>query len=174
MYRLYVAAVPVAILGCSLVGCNTNKEPRPIDHRDEPGEYREKVREGVIKRIGIPGQPVTNRDDLIGSWDVAADTSFGKLPPEPMSVYHLRADGSCVTETTTGTRTHRDTGKWRLNDDGTFSHLTVFPPDPSTPGLEKGAVEDNRYFLLGLADGRRVLWNGDGSLLLVLSGRRSP
>jgi hypothetical protein len=120
----------------------------------------------------MDGQPVTNRDDLVGSWDVASETSFGKQPPQPLFVYHLRADGSCVIETTLGGRTHQDTGKWRLNDDGTFTLLIDCPPDPATPGLEHGAVDESRYFLLALRDGRRVLWNGDGSLLLVLSRQR--
>jgi hypothetical protein len=150
-----------------------NKEPPPIDHMDEVGAYRERVREGVMKRVGMQGQPVASRDALVGSWDVAAATSLGKAPPEPRFVYHLGADGGCVIETTVGGRTHRDTGKWRLNGDGTFTLLIDCPPDPSTPGLEQGAVDESRYFLLGLPDGRRVLWNGDGSLLLVLTARRS-
>jgi hypothetical protein len=172
MSRLYVAVVPVAVLACYLTGCNMNTEPRPIDEKDEAGDYRQRVREGVEKRIGMQGQPITSADELVGSWDVAADTSMGKLPPEPMFVYHLRREGSCVMEMTAGGRTHRDTGNWRLNGDGTFTLLTDCPPDPSTPGLEDGAVDEARYFLLGLPDGRRVLWNGDGSSLLVLSGRR--
>jgi hypothetical protein len=149
------------------------KEPPAIDHMDEAGAYRDKVREGVVKRVGMQGQPITGRDELVGSWDVALDTSFGKEPPEPRFVYHLRVDGSCVFETAVVGRTHRDTGKWRLNGDGTLSLLIDCPPDPSTPGLEQGAVDESRYFVLGLPDGRRVLWNGDGSLLFVLAGRRS-
>jgi hypothetical protein len=172
MRRLYPGVVWVAVIACSLTGCNVNKEPRPIDHRDEPGEYRARVREGVLKRVGMQGQPVANRDALIGSWEVAMDTSFGKAPPQPLSVYHLRADGGCDIETTTGGRKHRDTGRWRLNDDGTFTLLIDCRPDPTTPGVEHGAVDESRYFLLGLPDGRRVLWDGDGSLLLVLSARR--
>jgi hypothetical protein len=172
MRRLYLALVSAAVIGCSLTGCHMNKEPSAIDHKDEPGEYREKVRQAVLNRVGMQGQPVTSRHELVGSWQVAADTSFGKRSPEPVFVYHLRVDGSCVIETTVGGRTHRNTGKWRLNDDGTFTLLTNCPPDPSMPGLEHGAVDESRYFLLGLPDGRRVLWNGDGSLLLLLSGRR--
>lgn len=173
MRWLHVGLAPVAVIACYLTGCNMNKEPPAIDYKDEPGEYRNQVRQGVMKRVGMQGQPVASRDELVGSWDVAADTSFGKLPPEPICVYHLRADGSCLIDTNTaGGGTHRDAGKWRLNDDGTFTLLTDCPPDPSTPGLEQGAVDESRYFLLGLPDGRRVLWNGDGSMLLVLSARR--
>jgi hypothetical protein len=151
-----------------------DNEPSAIDHKDEPGEYRARVREGVLRRVGMEGQPLTSRDQLVGSWDVAADTSMGKLPPEPMAVYHLRPNGSCLIETTIRGRTHRDSGKWRLNGDGTFTLLMDCAPDPSTPGLEQGAVDASRYFILGLPDGRHVLWNGDGSLLLVLSGQRAP
>jgi hypothetical protein len=173
MRRVYFALVPVAVIACSLIGCNMAKEPSAIDPKDEPGEYRDKVREAVLKRVGMQGKPIASRGELVGSWDVAADTSFGKMPPQPLFVYHLRADGSCIIETTAGGGTHRDTGKWRLNDDATLTLLTDSPADPSIPGLEHGAVDESRYFLLGLPDGRRVLWNGDGSLLLLLSGRPS-
>jgi hypothetical protein len=144
-----------------------NKEPPAIDHKDEPGAYRQKVREGVEKRMGVQGQAVKSGDELIGSWDVAPETT-----KEPAFVYHLRQDGNCVIETIAEGGRHQDTGKWRLNADGTLTLVTEIPPDPSIPGLEKGAEEENKYFLLSLRDGRRVMWNGDGSLLLVLSARR--
>jgi hypothetical protein len=130
-----------------------NQEPRAIDSKDEPGQYRDQVRAGVLKRVGMSGQPVTSRDDMVGTWDVGIDTSFGKLPPEPTFVYHLEADGGCVIDTMVGTNTLQNSGTWRLHDDGTLT------------------LDQSRYFLLALADGRRVLWNGDGSLLLVLSRR---
>ena len=142
MRRLYLAIVPAAVIAGTLIGCNMNKEPSVIDHNDEPGEYRDKVREGILKRVGMQGQPIGSRDELVGEWDVAADTSFGKMPPQPLFVYHLGTDGSCFIETTVGGGTHRDTGKWRLNDDGTFTVLTDCPPDPSVPGLEQGAVDE--------------------------------
>src|SRR5262249_39839173 len=108
--QLYLALVPVAVLACSFAGCNLDNEPRPIDHKDEPGDYRQKVREGVEKRVGMRGQPVTGPDELVGSWDVAADTSLWELPPKPMFVYHLHADGISVVETTAGGGEQRNTG----------------------------------------------------------------
>jgi hypothetical protein len=168
----YLGILLLAALACSLSACNRGKEPLVIDHMDEPGEYRARVREAVLKRLGTEGAPVAGREAMVGSWDVAFAASFGKLPPEPRCVYHLRADGGCTIETAAAGHTHRDTGRWRLNADGTFTLLIDCRPDPSTPGLERGGVDESRYFLLGLADGRRVMWNGDGSLLLVLSSRR--
>src|SRR6516162_63421 len=98
--------------------CNMNKEPKPIDHQDEPGEYRDRVREGVMQRVGMQGQPITSRDEMVGTWDAAIDTSFGKSPPEPMFVYHLDADGRCVIEITLASGTIGNTGTWQLNEDG--------------------------------------------------------
>jgi hypothetical protein len=173
--RPYLALAPVAVLAWHFAGCNMNNEPRPIDHKDEPGDYRQKVREGVEKRVGMRGQPITRPDELVGSWDVAADTSFGELPPKPMFVYHLRADGSSIVETTVGGGTggtHRDTGEWRLNRDGTFSLLTWCPPAPEF-GIDEPQLEEDRRHVAALADGRLVMWNGDGSSLLVLSRKRS-
>lgn len=118
------------------------------------------------------GQAISSRDGFVGSWDVAVDTSFGKLPPEPMSICHLGADGTCVTETTAGGATHRDIGQWRLNGDGTFSLLTWCPPDPEF-GIDEPQLDEDRRHVAALADGRLVMWNGDGSLLVVLS-RRTP
>jgi hypothetical protein len=149
-----------------------NNERRPIDHKDDPGDYRQTVREGVEKRVGMRGQPVTRPDELVGSWEVAADTSLGKLPPKPLFVYHLREDGSSIIETTAGGGTHRNTGEWRLNRDGTFSLLTWCQPDPEF-GIDKPQLDEERSFVAALADGRLVMWNGDGSLLLVLSRQRS-
>jgi hypothetical protein len=149
-----------------------DNEPLPVDHKDEPGDYRQQVREGVEKRVGMRGQPVTGPDELVGSWDVAADTSLGELPPKPMFVYHLHTDGSSVVETTAGDRMHRNTGEWRLNSDGTFSLLTWCPPDPEF-GIDKPQLDEERNFVAALADGRLVMWNGDGSLLLVLSRQLS-
>ncbi len=89
-----------------------------------------------------------------------------------MFVYHLRADGSSLIETTAGGGTHRDTGEWRLNRDGTFSLLTRCPPAPEF-GIDEPQMEEDRRLVAALTDGRLVMWNGDGSLLLVLSRQRS-
>jgi hypothetical protein len=130
-----------------------NQEPRGIDPMDEPGEYRDKVRQGVAKRVGMVGQPLAKRDELFGSWEVAVDTSFGKSPPQPLGIYHLEGDGSCVIETTVAGGTVRNTGKWELNDDGTFKLLIDCAPDPDIPGLEDGAADESRFFVLALPEG---------------------
>jgi hypothetical protein len=156
-----------------LIGCNKAGEPAPIDIKDEPGEYRARVRESIQERIGMRGEPIKDRNDLVGDWDVAYDRWFEKLPPKLVFVYHMQADGTLSIETLLDGRRLQDSGWWKLNSDGTFTKLISCPPDPSIPGLENGAIDDSRYHLLGLADGRRVIWNGDGSLVLILSPQKS-
>lgn len=176
----YLEAMLVAVI-CCLAGCNLKrepnmkKEPRLIDHKDEYGEYRDRVREGVLKELGVQGQgdPIASRNQMIGWWDSSVNPSLEQQPPETDFVYHLRADGSCLVKTIVGERSFEEVGQWRLNDDGTFSFIFIDPPDPSVPGLENGGGEENRRFLLGLPDGRRVLWNGDGSHRELLSPRET-
>lgn len=157
-----------------LVGCNKTTEPAPIDHMDEPGEYRARIRESVQQRIGNRGEPVKDRTELIGDWDVSYDRWFEKLPTKLAFIYHLHADGTLLIETLVDDRRLEDFGQWRLNSDGTFSEVIECLPDPTIPGMENGAIDESRFHLLGLRDGRRVLWNGDGSLVLLLSRRNPP
>lgn len=151
------------------------REPRLIDHKDEYGEYRDRVRKAVLREVGMQGQgeSIASRDQLVGWWDSTGNPSLEQQPPETDSVYHLQSDGGCLVKTIIGERIFEENGRWRLNDDGTFSLLFADPPDPSVPGLEHGATEERRYFLLGLPDGRRVLWNGDGSHVELLSPRET-
>lgn len=163
----------MAAVCCCCAGCDMKSEPRLIDHKDEYGEYRNRVRANVLSEVGAQGQgePITSRDQLIGWWDV--DAVYINEPPEPLFIYHLRADGSCIIKIVNGRKKEEDNTKvrWKLNDNGTFSLFFEYPPDPSIPGFENAAIEEQRRFLLGLREGRRVLWNGDGSSVSLLSPR---
>jgi hypothetical protein len=143
-------------------------EPAPIDHKDETGEYRDQVRAGVFSRVEAPGQPVASRDQVAGSWDVAF-VGLGPAPT-PMFVYHLREDGKATIEVVAQAGL-TSVGEWRLNPDGTFSLLTRYPPDPAL-GIDEPQTEDDRRHVAALPGGRLVMWNGDGSLTLLLSPRR--
>lgn len=142
-------------------------EPAPIDHKDEPGEYRSRVRTGVFTRVGCPGLPVASRDQLVGSWDVAF-VGLGPAPT-PMFVYHLRGDGTAAIEMA-GQAEPPSAAEWRLNADGTFSLLRWCPADPEF-GMPEPQLDEDRRHLAALADGRLVMWNGDGSSVLLLSPR---
>jgi hypothetical protein len=142
-------------------------EPGPIDMKDIPGPYRDEVRAAVLGRLG-GGGPLARPEELTGSWDVAFDRSLGGAT-QPAFVYHLRPDGTSEVEVAGG-EVGPTTGHWSLNPDGTFSLMTWCPPLPEVAIPEWG-MEEARFHLAGLADGRRVIWDGDGSLVLVLSPR---
>jgi hypothetical protein len=145
------------------------EEPLPIDHKDEFGEHRATVREGVQRRLGVCGTPITDRKALVGVWDVYSGRRIGHSA-KPVFVFHLADDGRCRVEDVESD-SPPSLGAWLLNADGTFSWLTPCPPDPTIPGLEHGAIDEDRRHLLGLPNGRFVLWNGDGSSVLVFCAR---
>ena len=141
-------------------------EASPIDHKDEPGEYRAQVRAAVFGRVGGTGQPVTSEEQLVGSWDVVVVGPAGPLPG-PAFVYRLGGEGDSVVEVV-GQSEKPSAGEWRLNPDATFSLLTWCPPDPEF-GIDDPQLDEDRRHVAALADGRVVMWNGDGSLVLLLA-----
>ncbi len=138
----------------------------PIDHKDEAGEYRAQVRAAVFGRAGETGQPVTSREQLVGSWDAVVVGLAGPLPV-PAFVYRLGGGGDSVVEVV-GQSGTPSAGEWRLNPDATFSLLTWCPPQPEY-GIDDPQLDEDRRHVAALADGRVVMWNGDGSLVLMLA-----
>ncbi|MGC1276093.1 MAG: hypothetical protein WBC44_20510 [Planctomycetaceae bacterium] len=144
-------------------------EPNPIDHKDEVGDYRHRVREYVFERAGGTGHPVSDPAELVGEWDV---TFLGVGQSGVLAlVYHLRADGSATVEPSDGSWP-ASSDEWRLNQDGTFSLLTWCPADPDY-GIDEPQLDEDRRHLAALADGRLVTWNGDGSSAFLLTPRPS-
>jgi hypothetical protein len=143
-------------------------KPAPIDHKDEPGAYRSQVRAAVFTRIGCAGLSVASRGQLTGSWDVAV-VGLGPAPA-PIFAYHLREDGKAAIERV-GQLGPPSTGEWQPNPDGTFSMLTSCPLDPEF-GIDESSSDEDRRHVAALPDGRLVIWNGDGSMVLLLSPRR--
>ncbi len=140
-------------------------EPVPVDHKDKPGKYRQQVRAGVFSRVGAQGRPVASREPLVGDWAV----SFVGLHGEKLEqrfVYRLKPDGSAVIEMNPEPPSTEN--KWRLNEDGSFSMLVWVAAMPEY-GLPDPCHEEERMHLAALPHGRFVLWNGDGSLVELLS-----
>ena len=142
-------------------------EVGPVDHKDEPGEYRERVRAGVLGRVGAQGSAVTSREKLVGDWLVGF-VGFQGQEPKQAFVYRLTSDGKAVIEMTGQLASTEN--KWRLNEDGSFSMLVWIAamPEyglrPTQPMKKSGCTS-----AVPLPDGRFVLWNGDGSLVKLLS-----
>jgi hypothetical protein len=145
------------------------QEPSPIDHMDEPGEYREQVRAGVFSRFGVLGRPVEDCGHLAGAWDVYFVSLVGP-DPNPAFLYRLDEGGRAALEMI-GQPGPPTAGEWRLNPDGTFSLVQWCPHLPELGILEPQLEEDRRH-VAALPDGRLVAWNGDGSSVLLLSPRQ--
>jgi hypothetical protein len=140
-------------------------EPRPAGVIDAPAACSDEVRTAVLGRFGS-GAPLARAEELVGAWDVA----FGRSQAAaPAFVYRLRDDGTSEVEVVDGA-VGPTAGHWSLNYDGTFSLLTWCAPMPEL-GVPDWGMDEARFHLAALPDGRRVIWNGDGSQVLVLSRR---
>jgi hypothetical protein len=140
-------------------------EDAPVDHKDTPGEYRQRVRAAVLGRVGAQGSAVTSREKLVGGWLVSF-VGFQGQNPKQTFVYRLTSDGKAAVEMAGQPPSTED--EWRLNDDGSFSMLVWVAAMPEY-GLPDPTYEEVRMHLAALPDGRLVLWNGDGSLVKLLS-----
>jgi hypothetical protein len=134
-----------------------------IDHKDESGEYRESVLHDVLSLFEAAASPVSNRSEMVGTWRLLPppDDSF---PDFPVIHYEFLESGEWKSTSRGSPSDPRN--KWRLNEDGTLS-LLRWTPCPHGIRGEPGH-EEQRLFVRALADGQRVLWNGDGSLIKVL------
>ena len=136
-----------------------------IDHKDEAGEYRDSVRDTVLSQFSIPCSIVTNREEMVGTWRWRAS-----IPPvgEVVTEYRFLPTGRFTSKMSRQPQqVSSDKNKWELNQDGTFSLHYWFDADHSTV-VGRAGFEESRYYLRALADGRRVLWNCDGSVVLIL------
>lgn len=137
----------------------------PIDHKDEPDEYRDRVRDDVLSQFTAKASIVISRQDMVGNWRWRTS-----IPPvgEVVADYHFLQSGQFArTISTDPTYVSSQKDRWELNPDGTISMFYWSDAEHSTVRGRAGH-EEIRYFLRALADGKRVLWNGDGSLVLIL------
>jgi hypothetical protein len=140
-------------------------EPSQVEPMETTGADSERVRAAVLGRFG-GGEPLRRTEDMVGEWDVA----FGRSDGAGLAfVYRLQDDGSSEVEVLEGA-VGPTAGHWSLNPDGTFSLHTWCPPLPEL-GVPDWGMDETRFHLAGLADGRRVIWNADGSQVLLLSRR---
>jgi hypothetical protein len=140
-------------------------EPDPIDHKDKPGELRDRVRASIFQRVAAVGALVVSSEQLTGTWHVdfigIRGESIGKR-----YVLRLQPDGQAISEYPGRLPSDRD--RWKLNDDGSFSRWAWCEAMPKY-GIHEPTMEETRMHAAVLEDGRVVLWNGDGSLVKLLS-----
>lgn len=135
-----------------------------IDHKDEPGDYRDRVRAVVLKPFGGRSRRITRPEQLVGDWDVC-----WMGPVDYKRIDQLRADGTyCrkVLDSPIGP----SIGEWRLHPDGSYGEFCWCAPNPEL-GILEPTLDEEKYFIAAISDKRMVTWNGDGSWVLLWTPR---
>jgi len=136
----------------------------PIDHKDSDPEYRAAVRKSVEQTVGEKLLPVENPQSLVGDWEV----SFPRVPAwqgKP-TIYSFRADETYSTSPQPADPAHPS--RWKIERGEAMVQSSWCPPLPEV-GIKKGSYSRQVYHCAWLASGRFVLWNGDSSLIQLLS-----
>jgi hypothetical protein len=134
----------------------------PIDHKDSDREYRAAVREGIETLLGSKLRSLDSPDTLIGDWN----RSFPHLPNgEPQRFTYL-PDGTFLSPYDSADSPF---GKWEVRN-GTYIETTWCEPMPEY-GIEDGTWNPETYHCAATDTGAVALWNGDGSMLLLLTKR---
>ena len=128
----------------------------PIDHKDSDLEYRQEVRDVIEKEYG-PLQSMSSRDELVGKW-------IHSLFSEDDALYVLSEDGTVRCKFDNDANPN---GKWSFETDR-FTDWTWCEADPEF-GLDEGTWNIESYHCMKTKNGRVVLWNGDGSLRMILT-----
>ena len=134
---------------------------QPIDENDEPGAYREAVCAGVLALFGCEASLIASRSDMVGTWEWRAVDEMGEDMGFPPVACQLYEDGRCVSTIPGHPPTEH---QWALNADATLSFCY---PVKVPVGSALPSIDETRFFVRALADGRRVLWNGDASVVKV-------
>jgi hypothetical protein len=134
----------------------------PIDHMDSDTVYRTAVREGVETLLGSKLRSLDSPDTLIGDWD----RSFPRRPDgEPQRFTYL-SDGTFRSRYDSA---DSPPGKWEVRN-GTYMETTWCKPMPEY-GIDDGTWNPETYHCAATDTGAVALWNGDGSMLLLLTKR---
>lgn len=106
-----------------------------------------------------PVVPVESADEILGRWEMRFGGPIGSEAVQ--WVYEFGRDGTV--------KVNGETWTWKINKHGVLSLCVTTPPDPSTPGLEDGAVTEEVRYAFNAEDGRVVLCNEDTSFVEMLT-----
>jgi hypothetical protein len=164
--RTVFVAVFVAII--MVTGVSVHGETmEQIDHKDEPGEYRAAVFAAVQKTLGFKGEPPTGPTVFVGDWICRIGNPYSIATEPPMSYQTFRPDGSSSARAMDGSWENTK-DRWKLNGDLSLSLWSYVEAMPEY-GIDEPTYSEERYHVLVKTQNEFVLFNGDGSLILVYS-----
>lgn len=136
-----------------------------IDHKDEPGEYRNSVYEGVQETLKFKGEKPASPEALLGDWVVRFGNPYSISAAPVTSYQSFLEDGAAPAKAADGSwQSVKD--RWKFNDDGSFSLWAYVDPMPEY-GIDEPTYSEERYHVLMKNSDEFVLFNGDGSLIQV-------
>lgn len=139
-----------------------------IDNKDKPGQDRDAVFEEVQRELNFRGQTPTDAVFFIGDWTCTYSSNFASwdnLPPDVFRSFF--ADGAAPGRAVDGTW-DQPKDRWKFNEDKSFSDWTYIDPMPEY-GIDKPTFSEDRYHVLIRSPDKFVLFNGDGSLIMIYS-----
>ncbi len=136
-----------------------------IDHKDEPGAYRTAVFEAVQRTLDFKGEEPTDRNVFFGDWVCRFGNPYSIGASLPTSYQSFDPDGNAPAKAIDGTwQNLKD--RWALNSDHSFSLWSYVEPMPEY-GIDEPTYSEERYHVLMKSTEEFVLFNGDGSLILI-------
>ena len=136
-----------------------------IDHKDERGEHRDAVFDYVRQNLGFTGSEPTNAEFCLGDWKCSFFQPHLPEKFKPFTYQSFRSDGSAPAKAIDGSFDNPK-DRWVLNDDIGFSLWTYVEPMPEY-GIEEPTFSEDRYHVLIKDQNQFVLFNGDGSIVMV-------
>lgn len=132
----------------------------PIDHKDSDPEYRAAVRRDLETLLGSRLTELTCAEVMLGDWD----RTCPRLPNRPAQRFCYFADGTFAAPYDAEGSPR---GRWGV-EHGVYTEITWGAPSPEY-GIDEGTWNPSAYHCAATESGAIVIWNGDGSLLLLLT-----
>lgn len=118
----------------------------PIDAKDKSPAFRQQIWGSVESRIGSPLKPIASNTTFTGVWDVEAEM-FGTR--QPMFQYDFDEDGTMTITAVSGETQATEEDSYNVRDEGQM------------------VISGETYHAATTEDDTLVLFNGDGSLVLI-------
>lgn len=137
----------------------------PIDNKDEPGQYRREVFEDVQAQLGFKGAPPTRAEAFLGDWLYRFHWRHDTRNTTPTARQSFQKDGYAPAKALDGSF-ENPKDRWVLNEDmslSIWSHVDAMPDY----GIPEPTYSEDRYHVLLNGPDTFVLFNGDGSIIMI-------
>lgn len=159
--RIYVFSFLALLVGTIYEGEAMDR----IDHKDEPGEYRNSVFARVQETLKFKGDKPAGPEAFLGSWAVRFGNPYS-IEAAPVTSYQSFLEDGAAPARAADASWKNLKDRWKFNDDGSFSLWAYVEPMPEY-GIDESTYSEERYHVLMKNSDEFVLFNGDASLIQV-------